>query len=159
MRGALKPLQTNEKVELVFEEPGADLPELHTDEAKLGQILRNLVSNALKFTDAGWIRLELDLQPRGDGVRARWSVTDTGVGFSADESERLFDRFQQADGSSTRRFGGCGLGLTICRQLAEQMGGALAATSEPGRGSTFTLTLDLDPADSVGQRPTSRAAA
>lgn len=114
------------------------------DPARLKQILTNLLSNALKFTAAGKVSLTLD---PAEGEACRFSVRDTGVGFDAAAAERLFDRFEQADGSITRKYGGTGLGLAICRQLAGLMGGTIAAAGQPGVGATFTLTLPLPPAE------------
>ena len=120
------------------------------DAVRLRQIVCNLLSNAVKFTSAGEIRLEAALDARGALVIA---VSDTGIGFGADVKERLFQRFEQADGSITRRFGGTGLGLAISRALAEAMGGVLDARSAPGVGSRFTLTVHLAPcAETLGER-------
>ncbi|WP_374275551.1 ATP-binding protein [Brevundimonas sp.] len=113
------------------------------DCVRLKQVLTNLVSNAVKFTDHG--RVALHAERRGPLVR--FTVEDTGVGFDAMARERLFDRFEQADGAITRRFGGSGLGLAICRQLTERMGGALDCESEPGGGSVFVLDIPLPPTE------------
>jgi PAS domain S-box-containing protein len=115
------------------------------DITRLKQILTNLLSNAVKFTEAGEVKLTVG-GPDGKG-RFQFTVTDTGVGFDPAETERVFGRFQQADGSISRRFGGTGLGLAISRELAERMGGTLEADSRPGEGSTFTLTLALPPGE------------
>ncbi len=114
------------------------------DVVRVKQVLTNLVSNAVKFTQTGFVRLTLErAADRGDQPVFRFSVEDTGVGFDAATRERLFSRFEQADGSITRRFGGTGLGLAICRQLTEMMGGEIDCESEPGGGSAFLLTLPL----------------
>ncbi|WGM46698.1 Sensor histidine kinase RcsC [Brevundimonas sp. NIBR10] len=113
------------------------------DPVRFRQILTNLTSNALKFTDAGSVRIEG--APTGDG-RMRFTVTDTGVGFDDAQKARIFTRFQQADGSITRRFGGTGLGLAISRDLAELMGGSMDCRSRPGEGASFWFDLPLDPA-------------
>ena len=110
------------------------------DGARLRQVLINLLSNAVKFTDAGRVTLGVTLDAEGG---ARFSVSDTGIGFDAAEKARIFDRFQQADASFTRRFGGTGLGLAISRELVELMGGSLSCDSTPGAGSTFWFTLPL----------------
>jgi PAS domain S-box-containing protein len=110
------------------------------DGARLRQVLTNLLSNAVKFTDRGQVTLDVTLSADG---RARFSVSDTGIGFDAAEKARIFERFQQADASFTRRFGGTGLGLAISRELVELMGGALSCDSVPGAGSTFWFTLPL----------------
>jgi signal transduction histidine kinase/AmiR/NasT family two-component response regulator len=113
------------------------------DAARLKQILVNLVSNAVKFTDRGHVRLSVAVEAR-DFV---FEVEDTGVGFSMAQKDALFGRFHQADGSITRRFGGSGLGLAISHNLAELMGGSLDATGEPGRGATFRVRAPLPPAE------------
>jgi len=110
------------------------------DPHRLRQILANLISNALKFTDRGHVAVHVDLDEEG---RCRFVVSDTGRGFAPEEAERLFARFEQADGSSTRLHGGLGLGLAICRQLAERMGGTISATAQPAAGAVFTLVLPL----------------
>ena len=111
-----------------------------SDPTRLRQILYNLVSNALKFTDAGEVRLAVT-RVREDLVI---EVSDTGLGMSPEVLGRLFQKFEQADASTTRRFGGTGLGLAICRQLAELLGGAITVTSAEGRGSTFRVVLPLE---------------
>jgi signal transduction histidine kinase/ActR/RegA family two-component response regulator len=113
------------------------------DDVRVTQILSNLLSNAVKFTTAGSVSLAVVRK----GGTVTFTVTDTGVGFSAEFQARLFSRFEQADGSITRRFGGSGLGLAISGSLAEMMGGQIVATSEPGKGSAFTLCLPLDAAE------------
>ena len=104
------------------------------DATRVRQIVTNLVSNAVKFTEKGSVTVRVDAPASG---RLRFEVEDTGIGFDAEEKGRLFARFQQADGSITRRFGGSGLGLAICRQLADLMDGRFDCESEPGRGSRF----------------------
>ncbi len=117
----------------------------HTGDAgKLNQIVFNLVSNAIKFTQRGRVAIFARLSSAdGDTQWIAISVTDTGIGISAKDQERVFEEFTQAEPSITRRFGGTGLGLAISRRLAEAMGGSLTVQSEPGRGSTFTLTVPL----------------
>ena len=114
-----------------------DLPRISTDEDKLQQLLINLLSNAVKFTERG--EIELTVEEVGD--RVRFVVRDTGVGITPEVLPYIFDKFRQADGSSTRRFEGTGLGLAICRSLAKILGGEITVESLVGRGSTFTLTL------------------
>jgi len=112
------------------------------DVVRIKQILTNLVSNAVKFTGNGFVSLTAALGPERSGIPTlRFSVEDTGIGFDSETRERLFSRFEQADGAITRRFGGSGLGLAISRQLAEMMGGDLDCESEPGGGSAFILTI------------------
>ena len=113
------------------------------DAARIRQILSNLVANAVKFTPSGSVRIGASALRTPQGLEARIWVRDTGIGFDEETKARLFERFQQADGSITRRYGGTGLGLAISRSLAEQMGGNLAASATQGRGATFTLTLPL----------------
>ena len=115
----------------------------HGDAVRLKQILTNLVSNAVKFTASGFVSLTVDAGPQG----LRFVVQDTGIGFDAETRDRLFSRFEQADGDITRRFGGSGLGLAISRELAAMMGGGLGCESEPGGGAAFILTLPLRPAE------------
>ena len=115
----------------------------HADPLRLRQVIANLVSNAVKFTEAGSVSVTV----RGDGPEGRSgvrvSVADTGIGVASERLPRLFDTFVQGDSSTTRRFGGTGLGLSICRDLVELMGGAIWAESEAGVGSTFHLVLPL----------------
>jgi signal transduction histidine kinase/CheY-like chemotaxis protein len=118
------------------------------DVVRVKQILTNLVSNAVKFTGSGFVSLTAAPGPdRGNSPTLRFSVEDTGIGFDSDTRDRLFSRFEQADGAITRRFGGSGLGLAISRQLAEMMGGYLDCESEPGGGSAFILTIPFSPAE------------
>ena len=128
-----KGLQLEVKVD-----PGAPL-HLLADRARLRQVLINLLGNAIKFTDQGWIRVAASYDENRSELRV--SVTDTGVGISSDSLDRLFQRFTQADGSISRRYGGTGLGLSICRQLTELMGGGIGVVSTPGAGSSFTFTI------------------
>ena len=112
---------------------------VRTDPTRLRQVMLNLVSNAIKFTQAGEVRVELSARP-GDVLR--FAVSDTGIGMSAGEIDRLFVPFSQADVSTTRRFGGTGLGLAICKRLVEMMHGRIDVTSEAGTGTTFEVTID-----------------
>lgn len=139
LRGALKPLQTNDKVELIFEEPGPDMPKLHTDEAKVAQILRNLVSNALKFTEAGEVRVRAHYD--ADVGRVLFAVADTGIGIPPEALERIFEEFWQVDHPLQRSAKGTGLGLPLSRRLAELLGGGIFVQSDPSRGSVFTFSL------------------
>jgi glucokinase len=111
----------------------------HGDPTRIRQVVYNLISNALKFTESGQVRVETDY---ADG-QLRISVTDTGMGIEPDRLSRLFERFVQADSSTTRQFGGAGLGLSICRELARHMGGDIEAESRVGFGSNFRLRLPL----------------
>ncbi len=112
-----------------------------TDSLRVRQILGNLLSNAMKFTSAGSVAVRADLVPATNPPMLRIAVSDSGIGMSAEALARLFQPFMQADSSTTRRFGGTGLGLSISHKLAALLGGDLTASSAPGKGSTFTLTL------------------
>ena len=113
------------------------------DPDRLKQILLNLLSNAVKFTEQGEVTLRVLCAPNAEGRSIRFEVSDTGVGFSMQDKERLFQRFEQADGSITRKFGGSGLGLSIVHELAGLMGGFMDAEGEQGRGATFIVELPL----------------
>lgn len=117
------------------------------DTVRIRQIISNLVANAIKFTERGFVLLTVEtLQEEGipeDYARIRLSVQDTGIGISEDAQSRIFEKFMQADTSTTRRFGGTGLGLSICRQLVDLMGGKMGLQSTLGEGSNFWVTLDL----------------
>lgn len=124
-----------------------DLPPIWLGDAgRIRQILYNLIGNGLKFTKRGAVRLQISHPQTLDGPGLRATVSDTGIGIPPDVCERLFDRFTQADASTTREFGGTGLGLAICRQLVELMGGAIGVESEVGKGSLFWLEIPIAPA-------------
>ncbi|MBI1683962.1 ATP-binding protein [Caulobacter hibisci] len=126
------------------------------DGLRLSQVIGNLLSNAIKFTDQGGIALRIASEEVAGQTRLSFAIEDTGIGFDADQAAGLFSRFSQADESISRRFGGTGLGLSICRSLVEMMGGEISATSQPGVGSRFVVTLSLprlqDPVE-VGAAP------
>jgi PAS domain S-box-containing protein len=125
----------------------ADVPShVFGDEARLRQVLLNLVNNAVKFTDAGCVAIAVTLDTSEPGA-IRFAVRDTGIGIAPEQQKRLFQRFSQVDGSISRRFGGTGLGLAICRQLIDLMGGEIAAESREGIGSTFWFRVSLPFAD------------
>jgi signal transduction histidine kinase/ActR/RegA family two-component response regulator len=128
------------------------------DPTRVGQVVMNLVSNALKFTATGEVRLTVRTSPTASRTAARVDiiVSDSGIGMTPAQQDRIFDSFTQADASVTRRFGGTGLGLSICRTLMQMMGGDLTVASELGVGSTFTATLELPYA--VAPAPEPRAA-
>jgi two-component system sensor histidine kinase BarA len=118
-----------------------DLPDaIEADPVRLNQVLGNLVNNALKFTEKGSVQVTIERDPR-DVTRARFSVTDTGIGIPKDKVATIFEAFSQADETTTRRFGGTGLGLSIANRLVAAMGGKIEVTSEVGRGSTFFFSL------------------
>lgn len=119
---------------------------LESDQLRLEQVLRNLLSNAMKFTEKGRVNLDIcaETTPSGvDDTQLVFTVQDTGIGIPDDKQEMVFESFRQADGSTQRKFGGTGLGLSICRQIAELLGGKLTLESTEGIGSTFTLTIPL----------------
>jgi signal transduction histidine kinase/CheY-like chemotaxis protein len=156
LRGLMRPLQVSGAVSLVFEEPEG-ITELHSDEGKLGQILRNLVSNALKFTESGEVRVSA--RAHDDGRTIHLEVADTGIGIAPEDQDRIFQEFGQVDSPVQRRVKGTGLGLALSRKLAELLGGTLNVRSELGRGSTFSLTLPRVYAERVQPPGASPAAA
>ncbi|MEO7098412.1 MAG: response regulator, partial [Luteolibacter sp.] len=141
-----------------------DLPEIiHTDEQRLDQVLKNLVSNALKFTTKGHVTFRVEkAKPSGKNGRfllngspdvLAFTVTDSGIGIPEDKQLVIFEAFQQADGSTSRRYGGTGLGLAISRELARLLGGEIRVESEEGQGSSFTLLLPQRPAETLLEKP------
>src|SRR5579872_4698189 len=135
---AFQPIAQSKGLQLTVS-VAAETPErIETDAQRLGQILRNLLSNALKFTERGQVSLQVYAP---DPQAIAFAVRDTGIGISESQQEIIFDAFRQADGSTHRRFGGTGLGLTISRDLARLLGGDIRVESRPGEGSVFTLTL------------------
>ncbi|MBB5206072.1 PAS domain S-box-containing protein [Inhella inkyongensis] len=131
-------------LELIFH-VAPDVPRsLVGDPLRLGQVLINYANNAVKFTEQGEIEIDVRVQELGpDSVLLRFSVRDTGLGLSAEQQARLFQSFEQADASTTRRFGGTGLGLAISKNLAQLMGGEVGVQSQPGQGATFWFTARL----------------
>ena len=136
---AFKPLAAEKKITFgITVEPGT--PEtIETDPQRLQQILKNLLSNALKFTERGDVTLRIG----SDGGRVQFAVRDTGIGIPANQHGVIFEAFRQADGTTNRKYGGTGLGLSISRELAHLLGGQITLDSAPGHGSTFTLSLPL----------------
>jgi signal transduction histidine kinase/CheY-like chemotaxis protein len=120
-----------------------ELGDLHQDRSKLIQALLNLLSNAAKFTDNGDITLKIDRFARGDSEYLQLAVIDSGIGIPEDKIDQIFEEFGQADDSTTRDYGGTGLGLPISRRLCQLLGGDLTASSEPGVGSTFTIEIPV----------------
>ncbi len=139
LRGMFKPVLTNPAVNLVFEEP-RDMPKLYTDDRKLSQILRNFVSNALKFTPRGEVRVGARFD---GGGRVTFWVADTGIGIAPEYIGTLFEDFAQVKSPLQKRLRGTGLGLSLSKKLAELLGGSVAVESEAGKGSTFSVTLPV----------------
>lgn len=139
LRGMFKPVLTNPAVNLVFEEP-QDVPKLYTDDRKLSQILRNFISNALKFTPKGDVRVGARLE--GDG-RVTFSVSDSGIGIAPEFHASIFEDFSQVQSPLQKRLRGTGLGLSLSRKLAQLLGGDVSLHSEPGKGSTFFVTIPV----------------
>lgn len=140
LRGMLRPLLVNQSVNLVFDEPSG-LPTMHTDEGKVSQILRNFISNALKYTERGQVVVSAQLDSLREEVV--FAVADTGIGIALEDQERIFDEFAQVEHPLQRRFKGTGLGLPLSRRLAELLGGRLSVTSQPGVGSTFEAAIPV----------------
>jgi PAS domain S-box-containing protein len=134
-----------------------DLPRVVGDPGRLRQVLRNLLGNALKFTDRGEIGVRAELLNEATNVvQIRFTVHDTGIGMPTDQQSRLFESFTQGDGSSTRRHGGTGVGLAISKQLVELLGGEIGVASEPGHGSRFWFTASFgkaSPAETPAPKP------
>ena len=128
-------------VNLVIDKSAAIDARLSGDALRTGQVLNNLVGNAVKFTESGEIRLTVEsVEKTNDHILLRFSVIDTGIGISPDQQKRLFEEFTQADPSTTRKYGGSGLGLAISRRIVEMMNGTIELHSIPGEGSTFSFT-------------------
>jgi signal transduction histidine kinase/CheY-like chemotaxis protein len=140
LRGMLRPLLVSTTVELLFDEPAQPI-RMMTDEAKLSQILRNFISNALKFTEAGQVRVSATLLPKGDAVR--FDVADTGIGIAEEHQQIIFEEFSQVENRLQHRVKGTGLGLPLCRRLAGLLGGSVTLKSTPGAGSTFSTVVPL----------------
>lgn len=127
------------------------LHDIRTDEGSLRQVLINLLANAVKFTQKGYVELRVKLLERhGNECSLRFSVSDTGIGISSAAQEVIFQEFTQADGSHTREFGGTGLGLSISKKMVEQLGGSLTVVSEPGKGSEFSFTITVNIEECTG---------
>ncbi|MEX3973583.1 sensor histidine kinase [Paraburkholderia caribensis] len=141
LRPMLTPLQTDPSVKLIFED-AYGLPPIFADEAKLTQILRNFVSNALKFTERGEIRVGARMEP--DGEHVTFFVADTGIGIAEEHQQVIFEEFGQVQNHLQQRVKGTGLGLPLCRKLAALLGGHVGVDSKPGVGSTFFATLPLE---------------
>jgi signal transduction histidine kinase/CheY-like chemotaxis protein len=140
LRGMLRPLLSqNSSVNLVFEDP-VDMPDMYTDEAKVSQILRNFISNALKFTESGEVRISVE---RGHDETVVFSVMDTGIGIASEDLERIFEEWAQIEGHRQKTVKGTGLGLPLSRKFARLLGGNVYVRSEPGIGSTFFASIPI----------------
>ena len=137
LRGMFKAMADNVELSLVFEEPG-DLPRFYTDNRKLSQILRNFISNALKFTPQGEIKVSAELV--GD-MLVKFSVADTGIGIASEFHDAIFNDFTQVDSPIQKRLRGTGLGLALSKQLAQLLGGWVEVQSALGEGSTFSVIV------------------
>lgn len=139
LRGMFKPMLTNPAVNLVFEDPQG-VPKLYTDDSKLSQILRNFVSNALKFTPRGEVRVTARME---GADRITFSVADSGVGIAPEFHDTIWEDFAQVRSPLQKRLRGTGLGLSLSKKLAELLGGSVGLASEPGKGSVFSVTIPV----------------
>jgi signal transduction histidine kinase len=137
LRGMFRPMVTSDDVALHFDMEVGEI-ELVTDEGKVAQILRNFISNALKFTERGEIRVSC---AAGNGDTAIFAVSDTGIGIAPEDQQRIFQEFEQVEHALQQRAPGTGLGLPLSRKLATLLGGGIELQSTPGAGSRFQLTL------------------
>jgi signal transduction histidine kinase/CheY-like chemotaxis protein len=156
LRGSLKPLLTTPAVELVFD-ADRDLPLLYTDESKVTQILRNLISNALKFTERGEVRVVARADP--DTHHIVFKVSDTGIGIPPSDLDAIFEEFSQVETRLQKKVKGTGLGLPLARSLAALIGGELTVESVVGQGSVFTLSIPAQLGDPQARRAEDNAAA
>jgi signal transduction histidine kinase len=143
---AVEPLASGKKLDFKVEVP-ADLPQARGDERRLSQVLLNLVGNAIKFTDQG----EIAIRASASNGSFTLAVRDTGPGIAEADQGKIFEEFQQADNSSTRKKGGTGLGLSISKRIVELHGGKIWVSSRVGEGSTFSVTLPVTVERQVGQ--------
>lgn len=139
LRGMLKPLLDHAQVNLIFDEP-VDIPAIENDEGKIAQILRNFISNGLKYTRQGEVRISAQV----NGARVTFHVRDTGIGIAEADQSRIFEEFVQIEGRHQEHAKGTGLGLSLSRNLAELLGGFVAVESKVGQGSVFSVTLPLE---------------
>ncbi|RKY09312.1 MAG: hypothetical protein DRP66_02580 [Planctomycetota bacterium] len=137
----MRPLANEKKLDFRVLQCGPLPSQLRTDPTRLRQCLINLVGNAIKFTEHGYVYVNVSMEKADTGAMIRFDVEDTGIGISKDKLEAIFEAFTQADGSTTRKYGGTGLGLTITRQLSRLLGGSLTVKSQVGKGSVFSLTI------------------
>jgi signal transduction histidine kinase len=138
LRGMFKPILTSGSVSLIMEEP-TGVPRIYTDHQKLSQVLRNFISNALKFTHQGEVRVSA----RRDGDTVTFSVADTGIGIAKEHHIAIFEDFVQVDSPIQKRLRGTGLGLSLSKRIAELLGGHVEVSSALGEGSTFSITIPI----------------
>ncbi|MVO89167.1 HAMP domain-containing protein [Streptomyces sp. p1417] len=151
IESTFRPMTTQKSLGFTITTAPAAPADLLTDEARLRQVLRNLISNAIKFTERGSVELRIEVAADGEipallrhgAPVVAFRVMDTGIGIAAQQLETIFGAFQQSDGTTSRKYGGTGLGLSISREIAQLLGGAVTAQSTPGEGSTFTLYLPV----------------
>ena len=153
LRQLFQPVAVEKKLEFVIEIAPHVPREIDTDGQRLEQVLKNLLSNALKFTEAGQVKLSIRQDSPG---HVAFSVADTGIGIPKEQQQSVFEAFHQADGTISRKFGGTGLGLSISRQLVRLLGGSITLDSQPDMGSTFTIIIPerYDPAKVAPREPT-----
>jgi signal transduction histidine kinase/CheY-like chemotaxis protein len=152
VQATVTPLMTRNRNSFVLDLQG-DLGKMHSDQTKLRQNLFNLLGNAAKFTEEGRVTLSVRRDTRSDGDWLTFKVSDTGIGMTSDQQERLFDAFTQADASTTRNYGGTGLGLSITRSFCRMIGGAVTVRSEYGKGSVFTMEIPAECKEDGKQQP------
>ena len=137
----MKPRAKEKNIEFNIIESSSLPDQIHTDPTRLRQCLVNLVGNAIKFTEHGHVYIKVSLETADNKPNIRFDVEDTGIGIPKDRQNAVFESFTQADGGTTRKFGGTGLGLTITKQLAQLLGGSLTLISQPGKGSVFSIVI------------------
>ncbi len=153
LRQTFEPQASSKKIDFNIEfAPEAQNISIHSDPLRLEQVLRNFLSNAIKFTESGSVTLKAEMQKQEEGM-IRITVQDTGVGIPSEKQELIFEAFEQADGTVSRKFGGTGLGLTISRELASLLGGRIELSSSEGKGSSFSLIIPLRYASQTVEAP------
>ncbi|KQP44193.1 sensor histidine kinase KdpD [Pseudorhodoferax sp. Leaf274] len=149
LRGMFKPVLTNPAVSLIFEDP-VDVPQIFSDDRKLAQILRNYISNALKFTQRGEVRVSAQRLAHDGQDWVQFAVADTGIGIAAEYHGAIFQDFSQIDSPIQKSLRGTGLGLSLSKRLAELLGGSVGMESAPDQGSTFHVRIPLGAAPPAG---------
>ena len=144
-------MAANKDLEFRLEAPG-NLPTVYCDPDRTKQVILQLVNNAVKFTNEGFVRVGCEVDPLALGHYVRCYVIDSGVGIPRERQQRIFNDFAQADGSITREFGGAGVGLSLVKRLVVAMGGEVQVSSEAGEGSTFSFTLPIYRAQDTAER-------